>query len=349
MFDLGSELRDAAAKESETSSPTLTAQQQDNLRMYLKTIELTDRFADTVLEHDPKDLRAASTKAYDEYLAADTWRKLKEPDKARAEIAKSIALAEKWALDPEPRFRVLGARTYAIAALGMFMLEDLPQMKANVEKADQLAQATEANTKDDDDETMHSLALAYNLIAALQFDMEDWNRSIASYTREVNMDQKVYNIYIKKGDVRLFPTTHDALEARNKIARIQVKTNQLAAARQTYEEKQLMIANRLLGWNENEKLNRKEEERNVARRDVWDVQDLLADVLAAQKQTRAEAVKYYSDAITTGEKVVQSAGTLSDRGKLEDEVASLAKVQKLLGHSKEARDNFDRYVTLAAE
>src|SRR5260370_18734321 len=163
------------------------------------------------------------------------------------------------------------------------------------------------------------------------------------------MDQKVYKVYIKKGDVRLFPTTHDALDAGNKIARIQVKTNQLAAARQTYEEKSLMIANSLLGWNENEKLNRKEEERNVARRDVWDVQDLLGDVLAAQKQTRAEAVKYYSDAITTGEKVVQSVGTLSDRGKLEDEVASLAKVQKLLGHSKEARDNFDRYVTLATE
>jgi hypothetical protein len=349
MFDIGSELRDAAAKQSETSSPTLTAQQQDNLRMYLKTIELTDRFADTVLEHDSKDLRAASTKAYDEYLAADTWRKLKEPDKARAEIAKSIALAQKWAQDTEPRFRVLGARTYAIAALGMFMLDDLAQTKANVEKADQIAQATEANTKDEDAETLHSLALAYNLIAALQFDMEDWDRSIASYTREVNMDQKVYNVYIKTGDGRLYATTHDALDARNKIARIQVKTNQLAAARLTYEQKSLMIANRLLGWNENAENKRKEEEKNLARRDVWDVQDLLGDVLAAQKETRADAVKYYTEAITTGEKLIQSAGTFSNRAKLEDEVSSRAKVQKLLGHPKEAREDYNRFVELVGE
>ncbi len=126
--DIGSQLREAATKQS-NSSETLTPDQQNMLKMNLKVLDIADRFANTVLEHEPKNLRASSTKAYNEYLTADIWRRLKDPDKARAEIAKTNALAEKWRQDSEPQFRVLGARTYAIAALGMFMLEDRPQTK----------------------------------------------------------------------------------------------------------------------------------------------------------------------------------------------------------------------------
>jgi hypothetical protein len=348
LYDIGSQLRDAAAK-SESSSQALTAPQQEMLKMYLKTIEVTERYADTVLQLDPKNLRAANTKAYDEYFAADAWRKLKEPAKAREEIAKSIALADKWAQDPEPQLQAIGARTYAAAALGLYLLEDNAQVQTNLKKATQLALGAEGKAKDEDDQALHALAVAYNLIASIESDLEQWEQSIDAYQHEVTMDQKVYNIYINKGDLRIYSTTHDALDARNKIARIQVRTNRLAAARQTYEEKSLMIANRILGWNENEKLERKEEDKNAARRDVWDVQDSLGDVLAAQKQTRAEAVKFYSDAVTTGEKLVKSAADTSNRVKLEDEVASLARVHKLLGHRKEARDGFDRFLSLVAE
>ncbi len=347
--DIGSQLREAAAKQS-NSSEALTPDQQNMLKMNLKVLDIADRFANTVLEHEPKNVRAASTKAYNEYLTADIWRRLKDPEKARAEIAKTNALAEKWGQDSEPQFRVLGARTYAIAALGMFMLEDRPQTKVYVEKADRLAQATEASTKDDDSETLHSLALAYNLIAALQSDMEDWDRSIASYTREVNMDQKVYNIYDKTGDRKIWATTHDALEARNSIARIQVKISQRAAARQTYEQKSLMIANRLMGWNENEANKRSEDQKYVARHDLWNVQEQLGDVLSFAKDTRSDAVKAYTEAIASGNKIVQSsAATRDDRVKVEDEVASLARVQKLLGHTKEARESYGRYITLTTE
>jgi hypothetical protein len=307
---------------------------------YVRVVEAAKQFAGAMLGLEPRNVSAINLKAYAGYVAADEAAERGETARARKLSEESAADATKMADDSDIRLRAISARTYAAVARTLGRLGDTKGAEAYAQKAESIAHAVSGQIKPDDDFTSQTLAATYNLLGSAQESMDHWGQAEESYDHGVGA---------QSGDGRLFQNAYNALEERNRIARIEFEGNRPEAARQILEERSLGIAGTLLEWNEKPSQRRTETQVNQARLDLWNVEDMLGSVLASRKSTWVDALKYYSDALDTGQKLVKSDDNPANRSKLEDDVASLARVQALLSLSRDAQSSYTRYVALVRE
>jgi tetratricopeptide (TPR) repeat protein len=309
------------------------------LGIYRKIVQAANPFLETILNSEPKNAAAANLKANSLYVAVDEAIRRGDQAEARSRSQESLALADSLLKTaPDIRRRAIAARLYAAAAEAFSKLGDSTEAEVDLEKAEKVAQDVSRQVKPDDEFTMLSLSTTYNMLRAAEEGMDHWDRAVQSYQRDGKDD-----------DGRMFQVVHDALEARNRTAQIEFENHQYDAARKVLEERSLSIANTLVEWNDKPERQRTDAQRNQARMDLWDVQDKLGRVSAVQKSTWPDALKYLGQAMDTGEKVVRADPSLSNRQKLEDQVASVARIQKLLGMTQGAMQSYVRFVALVRQ
>jgi hypothetical protein len=307
------------------------------LNTYVKTIRANNQFADAMLTVDPNNLFATNLKTYNLYLDADASLRSKR-NNAAAEMQQASQQAERLESNPDLRLRAIAARTYAGSA-EIFSRLDRPEAAAAAsKKAIALAGQLSSQAPMGDDFTPRTLALTYNMLATGEEHAEHWDGAVQFFQHEIALEQRLYNLYAKENDNRQLNIAHDALEARNRIGRIDLNLGRYDDARQVYQDKSLRIARMLAEQNAGSA------EKLRAQRDLWNVQDMLAYLAAAQKKTRRDAVKYYSDAAATGEEIVAADGSTSNRKVLEQDYLSLARVKRLLGNFSGAREEYLKYL-----
>ena len=317
---------------------------------YVKVVEATKQFARAMLGREPRNVAAINLKAYAAYVAADDAAEHGESARARKLSEESSGEARKMASDSDIRLRAISARTYAAVARTLGHLGDTAAAEADAQKAESLARAVTSQVKPDDDFTLQTLATTYNLLGSAEESMDHWELAAQSYQRGVQGAQaKLSNPDPKSGGARRFEVAHEALQDRNRIGRIEFEGNQPDAARQVLEERSLRIASTLVDWNENPAQHRSEAQIRQSRQDLWNVEELLGLVLASRKNTWADSLKYYSDAVATGAKLVKVDASAANQEKLEDDEASLARMQGLLGMSRYAQSSYTRYIALMRE
>jgi hypothetical protein len=306
------------------------------LNTYSKTIQANNQFADAMLTVEPGNFFATNLKTYNLYLDADATLR-KNSTGAAEDMQRASQQAALLEPSPDPRLRTIAARTYAGIA-EIFTRMDRPADAAIAAKkaVNLAAQITREAPSSDDDFTPRTLALTYNMLATAEEHAEHWDRAIQYFQNEIAQEQQAYNLYAKT-DARRFSIAHDALEARNRIGNIDLKLNRADDARQIYQDKSLAIA-RLLEQNAGpaDKLR--------AQRDLWNVEESLARIAAAQKATRPDAVKDYTAAIATAETIAAADHSAYTRRKLEQDLHSLARVEKLLGRFPEALTAYKKYL-----
>ena len=306
------------------------------LNTYGKTIQATNQFADAMLTVEPGNFFAINLKTYNLYLDAE--RSLKsDPRGATSNMQLAAKQAAQLEHSSDIHLRAIAARTYGGIA-EIFTRMNRPEAAAPAsKKAIELASQLSHETPPDDDFTPRTLALTYNMLGTAEEHAENWDRAVEYFQSEIAQEQQAYNLY-PKTDARRFGIAHDALEARNRIGSIDLRLHRDDAARQIYEEKSLPIA-RLLEQNAGptDKLR--------AQRDLWNVQEMLARIAGSHKTTRPDAVKDYSAAVATGEKIVATDRSAYARRKLEQELLSLAQLQKLAGRFPEARAAYKKYLS----
>jgi hypothetical protein len=318
---------------------------------YVKVVEASKQYASAVLSVDPRDISAINLKAHAGYVAAEEAAEHGEKAQARKLSEESAADAKVMATDSDIRLRAIAARTFAAVAHTLGRLGDTASAEAYAQKAEAVAGAVSKQIKPDDEFTVQTVAATYDLLGSAEQSMDHWERAVKLQGRGGGAQQQVLNPDPKAGDSNqaLFQNAHDALEERNRIGRIELESNQPEAARQVLEERSLRIAGALLEWNENPSQHRTGEQKIQARLDLLKVEDMLGHVLASKKETWVEALKYYGDAVDTAEKLVKADDSPANREKLEDEVASLARVRTLLGMTRDALPSYVRYVALVRE
>jgi hypothetical protein len=315
---------------------------------YVKVVEGTKQFARTMLGLQPRNVSATNLKAYAEYLAADQAADRGDKAQARKLSEESASEAKKMAGDSDIRLQAISARTYAAVARTLGRLGDTANAEAYAQKAEGIARAVSGKIKAGDEFTLQTVATTYNLLGTAEESMDHWERAVDFYGRKTGA-REVSNADGQPADARMLEMAHQALEERNRIGRLEFESNQPDAARQVLEQRSLGIATTLLEWNEKPAEHRTEAQVNQARLDLWNVEDLLGAVLASRKSTWADALKYYGDAIENGQKLVKTDAGVAAHEKLEDDVASLAQLQALLGLSRDARASYTRYVALVRE
>ncbi len=337
------------------------------LEAYLSVVDFNDDYANIVLEMDPTNRTAFSVKGIDRFTAADTLRQLKRPREAKESAEKAFNLAEEWSKDVNaPWKRAIAARTYAAAALVMSYMET---PEASITERDrQKALATvkdlESQIDNDDFESWHNLALAYDAVAYVDDDNEKTDLAIQEFEREVSMQQKALDAAVKSNDFYEWATIlHQALNANLRVAANEVQQKDYDSASRlltrcvkfgvVYVDDVTEAEKKLEKTPPSQQdaqvlddLKTKKEFLRRALNDLWLIRDSLADALAAQKKTRTEALKGYQDAINAGVDVLKLDARSSNTKRLEQETASLAKVQTLTGESDHALASYHRYVAL---
>jgi hypothetical protein len=317
----------------------------DLLGTYGKTSHLMDNFADTMLKLEPANVWAANVKELNKYLLADAAKRRGENDKARESIRESVADAQKLEKSPDIRIRVIGARTHAFAGDIFFRVNDSKTASAEVERAERQARLIAAQVKGDDDFTLAALAQLHRTIGGVEDMMERREQALDQYSTALSFEAKTFEIDRKKSNAEGFKTIRRSVATWNDMGEIELKLKHYDEARRAYEKNALRIARTSLEWNENPEFKRTVDQKNEARRDVWDALCKTGDVLAAQKQTRAEAVKYYREAVTTGETLWKADPTAATRFKMEDTLLSLGNVEKMLRHAAQARVAYQTRLT----
>jgi hypothetical protein len=327
-----------------------SANRPELLGMYAKIVHVTGPFVETMLKIEPRDVAANDLKANSLYVAADDAIRRGDTAAAASNSRESLARAEKLKADADIRLRAIAARLYATAAEMFSKMSATKETQADIQKAENLARDVSARMKPDDSFTLGSLSTTYNMLGAAEEGMDHWDRAVQFYQRNAGARQKVSDLYIQKGgDDGIFEVVHAALEERNRIARIEFENHRYDASRKILEERSLAIANTLVAWNGQPARHRTEAQRHQARLDLWDVEDKLAFVLAARKTTWPEALQSYTQAVGTGEKLVQADPSVPNQQKLEGQVAAVARLQKLLGMTEDAQHAYFRYVALVHE
>ncbi len=320
------------------------------LGLYAKIIKAASPFLETMLKIEPNNPAAMNLKANSLYVSMDDAIRRSDKAAARSQSEASVQVADQLRNSPDVRIRAIAARLYGAAAEAFSQLSDSQRAEAASQQAEKVAQDVAHQMKPNDEFIMQSLSTTYNMLGAAEEGMDHWDRAVELYQRNVGMQQKVSDLYLEKGgDARIFQVVHDALVERNRIAQIQFDNHQYGAARKTLEERSLGIANTLLHWNETPDRHRSEVQKRQAREDLWDVQDRLGSVLSAQKATWADALRYFGQAVQTAEGLVQAERNSVNRKRLEQSVASHARMQNLMGLPQEALTSYTRYVALVHE
>ncbi len=346
IADSGLEATSAVANEIYAASSN-----RPELRgIYTKIVQATSPFLETMLKIEPNNPSAATLKANGLYVAADDAIRKGDKTLARTKSQESLKLADQLKASTDIRMRAIAARLYATAAESFSKIGDSTEAGSASQQGETLARDVSRQMKPDDEFTIQSLSMAYDMLGAAEEGLDHWDRAVQLYQHNVGMQQKVSNLYLQKGgDARIFQVVHDALEERNRIAQIQFDNLQYDAARKVLEERSLAIANTLVQWNENPQRHRNDAQKRQAIADLWDVERQLSLVLAQQKNTWSDALRYASQAVDTAEKLVQAEANSTNHRKLESSVAALAKIQNLLGISEDAMHAWVRYVALVHE
>ncbi|HYL36673.1 MAG TPA: hypothetical protein VEV17_12235, partial [Bryobacteraceae bacterium] len=318
------------------------------LGLYAKIVGAAGPLVETMLHVERRSVEANNLKANSLYAAAQDAIRRGDAAAAASTQRASRALAETLKSDPDVRLRAIAARLYAAAAETSSRLGDTGQAERDVRDAEQLAQDVSRRTKPDDTFTLGSLPATYDLLGAAEEGMDHWDRALQFRESHPGAAQKTADPH-QGADDRRFEIVHDALEQRNRTAQIEFENYRYQAAREVLEQRSLAIANTLVAWNNQPEQHRSAAQRLRAQLDLWDVEDKLAFVLTARKSTWQDAMRYYTQAIQTADKLIPADSSVPNLQRREGEVAALARLQKLLGLTEQAGHSYVRYVALVSE
>ena len=314
----------------------------ESLETYLGIIEVADNYADTILTLDPTNRAAMNMKGFNYYFRADTLRRLdKKPEAAKA-IKDGMHEADVWASSSDPWTQVIAARTYGSLALAAMNLADDKEADANISHAIASAQTARSHAPEKDYEIWHYLAMTYNVVASVDYDNENWNRAIVEYFHESEMETKAFVSAVQ--DDQKVATKHDSLTARLNIARVNIKRKRYDNAQHTLELIEKDAKDFVVKVQNLKKKDAALETKFM--NDLWTIQDVLADTLAAQRKTWSLAEPKYQEALETGEKTLKLDSGTANVKRRESETQQLAVKQTLLGRYPEAKVSYERYISL---
>lgn len=316
---------------------------------YADLVNTTSKFASAILGVDPRNVSALNVQAYAGYVAAHQAIERGDQDHAKAFAQQSLADAAKIEKDPDVWLRAIAARTYAAAADTYSHVGDPAQGEAKALNSKNILASVAQQVKPGDEFTLQLVSETYGLLDSAEEAMDHWDHAVDALQHNVGARQQMSNLELKSADSRVFDQAHQALEERERMARIEFESNRPDAARKDLEEHSLRIAQTLVAWNEKPEQHRTGAQKNTALSDLWNVQDMLGFVLASQKSSLADALGYYTGALATSEKLVQSDPSPPNLEKREDAVAAVARAQKLSKLTSDALHSYTRYVALVHE
>jgi len=302
-----------------------------------------------MLKIEPGSVCAANVRAFTKYAMADTAKRSGEADNARKHAREGLADAQTLEKSSDIRMRALAARSHAFAADIFARVNDSAAAETESEKADMLAKRIATQVKPDDDFTLRTLALVHRALGGVEDTLEHREHALDEYSTALSFEAKTFEIDRKKDRQAGFNTVRSSITTWSAMGEIEMKLKHYDEAQRAYEKNALRIARKVLEWDENPKFERNESQRNEARRDVWDMLCKSGDVLAARKKTRAEAVKFYREAVTLGETLLKADPSSTNRLKMEDTLLSLANTEKMVRHVAEARTAYERRIASIQE
>ncbi len=302
----------------------------DLLGTYAKSAHLMNNFADTMFKLEPLNYYAADLKVFSKYLLADAAAQAGDWKGALRYSQESLLDAKQFQNSSDIRIRAIAARTYAFSADISARQGDRADAQTGSALADTLAQNLASQVEASDDFTLRTLAWIHRALGGVDDKLDRRDLAVKHYSNAVEFDAKARGDNSQAG-------LRESLATSNAIGAIQLKQKHYAAARKSYEVDALPIARKLAASG------------NQGQGDLWDALNNVGNVLSARKQTRAEAVPFYAEAVAAGEKVVQADPSTLNREKLETTLLSLAQVEKMLHHFAQARTAYQARIVSVQE